>query len=288
MRAGLDRKHLSFGIALSLLVHGMLLWLPPRRPSPESPSTETIELEFVYEEAPAEAPEARPEEAPAVGPARGRPPAEGPAVARPASGKSPSEAQRDLPPSVEADSRRPAPEKEPVVRREEDGVWREEALPRLDLDCRPKLPPPEVEEAPEGDGEGSAISEAEQIEDRLEEYFRDKRAEENARSRVEPAIAQLRQRLDRRFTVPMEVLEEAPRNFNLGVGDALRAYLIQAKRYGETGNPYGEDFLAPGAPGGPDTVASTVFRYRHADAAKAPPSPPPPPRSPPWSLESKS
>lgn len=157
-----------------------------------------------------------------------------------------------------------------MERREEDGVWREEALPKLDLVYRPKLEPGAVPEGAPEEALGE-VSEGREIEDRLQAYFRDKRAEEYARSRVEPVIVELRQRLEQKFTVPMEVLEEAPSSPSLGLGAGMRAYATQAERYGATGNPYGEGLLAPGSPEGPDTLASTVFRFRHADAELAPP-----------------
>lgn len=257
MKRGQNRRRLLLGLVVSLLAHGLLLLMPAGRP-PAPPPPTPIEFELLYTEAPS-------------GPASeelGAPVEEARRVPAPRA-ETPSVETREFPPAAEpAPKEAPPPERGPVVRREEDGVWRDEALPQLDLDYRPK-PPVTADE--KGEPEGIEISEGRRIEERLEAYFREKRAEENARSRVEPAVAELRRRFDKRFSVLMEVLEGAPKNSNLGLGDAIRAYAIQAQRYGATGNPYEEDFLAPGAPGGPDTVASTVFRYRHADATRGPP-----------------
>lgn len=180
------------------------------------------------------------------------------------------EAPPEEAPSEEVPPEIPAPGERVVERRREDGVWREEALPRLDLDLRPKFDLEPDEAHAEHPGAG-APSEGRQIEERLEAYFRDQRAEEHARSRADPALMELRRRLEGQFTVPMEVLEDAPTNPTLGLGGAARAYLSQAQRYGATGNPYEEDFLAPGAPGALDTVASSLFRYGNADADWEPP-----------------
>lgn len=265
-----NRRRLLLGLAISLLAHALLL-LGPRRPplSPVQPPVDVVELELVFEDA--QVPDAAIEEGESQasrvthsGPVGDLPPAITPGPRVPASSAAAPRQQE------------PTPEQGEVVRQEEDGVWREEALPKLDLVYRPKVDPGgTLEGIPEGstdgDLEGDATSEARQIEERLEGFFRDKRAEERARFRAEPALVELRQRFERQFSVPMEVLDEAPQSPNLGLGGAAQAYLSQAQRYGETGNPYEEDGFAPGAPDALDTVASTVFRYGRADATFGPP-----------------
>lgn len=267
MRSRRDRKRLLLGIAVSLLVHGLVL-VPSGDPPPAAPPT-TIELEILHDEpslqasAPVEAEDPEPAAGSSVGAV-----AERRALA--------AQARGDRPPVVRPEPEEAAEtvsEEPPIVRREEDGVWREEALPKLDLVYRPKAPLDHeaVEETPEGARRAGA-SAGREIEERLEGYFRDKRAEEHARSRAEPAVVELRQRLEQRFEVPMEVLDETPEStLDLGLGDSLRAYAAQARRYGETGNPYEDGILAPGSPESLDTPASTQFRFLNADANPEPP-----------------
>ncbi|HLV60190.1 MAG TPA: hypothetical protein VKY51_02175 [Fredinandcohnia sp.] len=158
------------------------------------------------------------------------------------------------------------------MRREEPTDLGPDAFRRLDLDYRPRVEAePGADEAPDGPASTDPREEARAIEERLETYFRDRRAEEHARTRVQPEVAELRKRLERRFTIPMEVLEEVPTDHNLGLSDALRVYATQAERYAATGNPYGDGLLAPGAPEGPETIASEIFRLQHADAELEPP-----------------
>lgn len=245
---GPDRRQLLIGLLASVALHALLILLPPRRETP-APSPRPIELELVYTE-PSEPPQE--EILPGPGPAAVPAPAPAPPTRAP-----------KAPPQTESAAAGPEGSQgaTPVEEQAAPSFRREEEAP-LDLAYRPSHPPPtepdvHVEPAP---------SEAREIEARLETYYRDKRAEEHARTRAEPALVELRERLDRRFSVPREILEEAPGSSDLGMGDALRAYAVQAERYGATGNPYGEGPLAPGSPEGPETLASEVFRHRNADA----------------------
>jgi hypothetical protein len=269
MRTGKDRERWLLGIAVSLLAHALLLWPHSDRLSVVPPAPTPIELEILQKEPSVEVgtPPQRPEPEPVADST----------VGGQSDGGAPAAPRGDRPPTVVPEPMEPAgraSEDEPVVRREEDGVWREEALPKLDLVYRPKAP---LEEVPSGEaddvseGEREAASVGRRIEERLEGFFRDKRAEEHARSRAEPAIVELRRRLEQRFSVPMEVLEEAPKGQpNLGLGGSLRAYAVQAQRYGATGNPYEEGILAPGSPEALDTPASTQFRFSNADVSREP------------------
>ncbi|HEY0838587.1 MAG TPA: TonB C-terminal domain-containing protein [Vulgatibacter sp.] len=133
-------------------------------------------------------------------------------------------------------------------------------LPRA-LDLRAPIAQPSPEETAPQD---APVPGGRQIERRLAELFAEDRAVETARSRADAYWLGLRQRMEKGFAPPMEIVEAGPGSGSAGMQGAIDSYRAQASAYAATGTPYGDDPLVPGGRRGfaleaADEVSSRVF-----------------------------
>ncbi|WP_157370417.1 hypothetical protein [Vulgatibacter incomptus] len=149
----------------------------------------------------------------------------------------------------------------------------EEPLPlRRDRDLELFPLPTAPSEGQEPPGQVVAVEpEGRRIEKRLEELFAEDRAVETAKNRADPYWFDLRRRLEREFSVPLDLVEDGPGNGTLGLQGAIDTYRAQAKAYANSGNPHGDGPLVPGSRRGMaqelrDELAEGVFGEPLAEA----------------------
>jgi|GEM_PF-4031549 len=260
------RRRFGAAIVASAVVHGLLLlalWLaPPLEPPAPTPQA-PIEIEIV-ESPPPEPEGASPgaletaNEAPGRAAPDTRAEPRAPRVA--AKVGAPSSGPRPRGDGAPEGSLTVVPEEPP---RPIDERFRE---PK-ELDLRLPVAPPQDEPAPAA----PPLPEDRRIEQRLNELFAEDRAVETARSRPDGYWFQLRHRLEKDFSPPMEIVEAGPGSDNAGMKGAIDSYLSEAAAFGATGTPYGDDPLVPGGRRGfahevADDVATRVFNRPQQEA----------------------
>ena len=234
----------SIAVALSAAAHLLLLLVPdPPRPTPEA---RPIELEVVHVP----------------------PPAPGGAAAR-----SDDPAPRGEAPAGQPSAQGPAPSGPPPRPRPPAGPPRREgtlpaapvapAAPELPAAAEPTPPPapPALHDllrdrldlagsAPPAPAEPAAQPAPEQgPKERLDALIADDKAVERARTNVQDYWSQIRRRLDRGWSVDADLIDSGPsRGLGLGLAEGWTEYRKQAAAYAQSGNPYGDDPLAPGVP----------------------------------------
>jgi hypothetical protein len=249
----------ALALLASILAHGAFLAWEGRAPRREAPPVVPIELEIVEvpAAAPASAGEAivtRPPEPGAGLPPRGRASprpggAREPAAtpSSPAPGPRSTVAARAPGPVVAAEATAPSPAPEAPAEPPPPAA-RETVLAGREPDLSLRWP------APEGPGEGGAgpageggagepggtaadLPEAERLARRVETMLTADAPFRRARESADPYWIEVKNRLQREFVVPAEVVEDRPGGgFGPQNRDFARAYLARAERYGKTGN----------------------------------------------------
>lgn len=269
---------LALALALSLLLHLALLLLPAERPAPPTPRP--IEVEFVHlEEEPQ--PAASPQDE-GTAPERGDPEAMVREAGAPAGRDAPP--RRDRPderrdraaeatampegegtpgvsPGPQAPSDPPTDRSSglPMHHAEapapsEEGAPDDPSGPAPPSPRRLELLPDAIDLAgrgtppPAAPGASPAPPAAEpDAGERLRALFADDRAVERATQRVHAHWGDLRRHLAHTWKVDKEVFDGPSRGLGLGLDDAWEGWRDQAATYATTGNPYGDEPLAPGS-----------------------------------------
>lgn len=84
---------------------------------------------------------------------------------------------------------------------------------------------------------------------RLDALIADDKAVSRALTNVQDYWSNIRRDLDRKWAVEADLIEGGPsRGLGMGLAEGWQEYRKQAAQYAASGNPYGDDPLAPGAP----------------------------------------